>query len=274
MFCQLISEWNSGPGQLSRYSDSLRAGPSGDRIQVGARSSTSVHIGPGAHPASCTMGTGSFPGVKRPGRGADLPPPSKCRYHERVRLYFYSPSGLQWPVTGRIFTPLPRVEQAVVLNGMNEVYLRRSTTPMQVPVLPLVTLRYCELINAQLSEVQLTFQCAGTREQMVSLSKYIQNKTIQLLTILNALQINCHKSYYYLKKGTTSLQIMSVLKMSHITSVFRASHQATEFCETTSSWNVVSMSRIKQLTSLLARCSLKATKQTTVLLDNYIFVLK
>jgi hypothetical protein len=29
----------------------------------------------GAHPASCTMGTGCFPGVKRPGRGADHPPP-------------------------------------------------------------------------------------------------------------------------------------------------------------------------------------------------------
>jgi hypothetical protein len=28
------------------------------------------------HPASYTMGTGSFPGVKRPGRGADHPPPS------------------------------------------------------------------------------------------------------------------------------------------------------------------------------------------------------
>jgi hypothetical protein len=30
-----------------------------------------VQTGTGAHPASCTMGTGSFPGVKRPGRGAD-----------------------------------------------------------------------------------------------------------------------------------------------------------------------------------------------------------
>jgi hypothetical protein len=30
---------------------------------------------PGAHPASCTMGTGSFVGVKRPGRDADHPPP-------------------------------------------------------------------------------------------------------------------------------------------------------------------------------------------------------
>jgi hypothetical protein len=31
-----------------------------------------------AHPASCTMGTGSFQGVKRPGRGADHPPPSSA----------------------------------------------------------------------------------------------------------------------------------------------------------------------------------------------------
>jgi hypothetical protein len=36
-----------------------------------------VQTGPGTHPATCTMGTGSFPGVKRPGRGADhRPPPS------------------------------------------------------------------------------------------------------------------------------------------------------------------------------------------------------
>jgi hypothetical protein len=41
---------------------------------VGARFFAHVQTGPGAHPASCTMGTGSFPGVKRPGRGADHPP--------------------------------------------------------------------------------------------------------------------------------------------------------------------------------------------------------
>jgi hypothetical protein len=60
---------------LSRYSDRLRAGRSGNQIPVGARFFAHVKTGPGAHPASCTMGTGSFPGVKRPGRGADHPPP-------------------------------------------------------------------------------------------------------------------------------------------------------------------------------------------------------
>ena len=52
------------------------------------------------------MGTGSFPGVKRPGRGADHPPPPKRRGHERVELYLYSPSGPSWPVMGRTL-PLP-----------------------------------------------------------------------------------------------------------------------------------------------------------------------
>jgi hypothetical protein len=43
------------------------------KFAVGARFFAHVHSGPGAHPASCTMGTGSFLGVKRPGRDADHP---------------------------------------------------------------------------------------------------------------------------------------------------------------------------------------------------------
>ena len=57
----------------SRYSDWLRAGRSGDRIPVGARFSAPVQTGPGAHSVSCSMGTGSFPGVKI-GRGVMLTP--------------------------------------------------------------------------------------------------------------------------------------------------------------------------------------------------------
>jgi hypothetical protein len=45
---------------------------------VGARVFVHVHTGPVAYPASCTMGTGSFPGVKRPGRGVDHSPPSSA----------------------------------------------------------------------------------------------------------------------------------------------------------------------------------------------------
>jgi hypothetical protein len=48
------------------------------KIPVGAKFSAHVQTVPGAHSASCTMDTGSFPGVKRPGRGADHPPPSSA----------------------------------------------------------------------------------------------------------------------------------------------------------------------------------------------------
>ena len=66
-----------GPGVESRW---------------GARFSAPVQTGSEAHPASYTMGTGSFPGVKWPGSGVDHPPPSKTEVKERVELYF-SPSG-------------------------------------------------------------------------------------------------------------------------------------------------------------------------------------
>jgi len=63
-------------------------------MPVGVRFSAPVQTGPGAHPASCAMGTGSFPGGKeQPGRDADPSPPSSAVGHERVELYLYSPYG-------------------------------------------------------------------------------------------------------------------------------------------------------------------------------------
>ena len=67
----------------------------------GARFSAPVQTGPGAHPASCTVGTGSFLGVKWPGCGIDHPPPSSTRIKERVELYVCSLSEPSWPVLGR-----------------------------------------------------------------------------------------------------------------------------------------------------------------------------
>ena len=87
-------------GWLSRCSDSLRAGWSGDRILMQATFSAPVHTGPGADPASYTMVTGSFPGIKRPGRGVDDPPLSSAEVTERIQLYLYSTFGFSRPILG------------------------------------------------------------------------------------------------------------------------------------------------------------------------------
>jgi len=72
----------------------------GIKSRWGARFSTPVQTSPGAHPASYTMGTGSFSGVKRLEYGTDHPPPTSAGVKERVELYLYSPSGPSWPVLG------------------------------------------------------------------------------------------------------------------------------------------------------------------------------
>ena len=96
----IVLIWNvlllsSGPRQLSRYSDWLRAGRSGDRIPVAARFSAPVQTDPGVHPASCTMGTGSFPGVERC-RGVTLTPhPFIVSWSSKSRAI---PLRTQWAV--------------------------------------------------------------------------------------------------------------------------------------------------------------------------------
>jgi hypothetical protein len=87
-------------GECSWFSDSLRAGWSRVWNPVGARISIPVQTGSEAHPASYTMSTGYFPGVKLPGCGIDHPPLSSAEVKERVELYLHYPSGPSWPVLG------------------------------------------------------------------------------------------------------------------------------------------------------------------------------
>jgi len=72
-----------------------------------ARFSVPVQTGPGARPASCIRGTGSFPGVKRSGRGIDHPPKSiNDVKKERVQLHLYSPLVDSGSVKGEITSRL------------------------------------------------------------------------------------------------------------------------------------------------------------------------
>jgi len=69
---------DSSVGIATRY---VLDGP-GIESRWGARFFAPVQTGPGAHPATYTLGTGTFPGVKRPGRGVDHPPSSIAEVKE------------------------------------------------------------------------------------------------------------------------------------------------------------------------------------------------
>jgi hypothetical protein len=91
-----------GPAGQSVHRLRYRAGRSGDRIPM-ARFSAPVQTGTGSRPASCTMGTGSFPGLKS-GRGVLLTTqPLLVPCQERVELYLYPPSRPSRPVTGLFY---------------------------------------------------------------------------------------------------------------------------------------------------------------------------
>ena len=67
-----------GPGSVASIATGYGLDGPGIESRWGARFSAPVHTGPGAHSASCTMGTGSFPDKERPGRDADPSPRSSA----------------------------------------------------------------------------------------------------------------------------------------------------------------------------------------------------
>jgi len=70
-------QWKSvlwgGPGRVVGIATGYGLDGPGIESRWGARFFAPVQTGPGAHPATCTMGTGSFPGIKS-GRGVTLTP--------------------------------------------------------------------------------------------------------------------------------------------------------------------------------------------------------
>ena len=88
-----IRYWLDDPGIESRW---------------GAKFSALVHTGYRTHPASYTMDTGSFPGIKWPGRGANHPPHLAPRLKKEY-IYTTTPplSVLSSPILGRSLPFLP-----------------------------------------------------------------------------------------------------------------------------------------------------------------------
>ena len=88
----------SGLGSAVGIATGYGLGGPGIESRWGARFSAPVQTGPGAHPASCTMGTGYFPGVKS-GRGVTLTPhPLLVPWSWKGRAIPLLPLWAVWPV--------------------------------------------------------------------------------------------------------------------------------------------------------------------------------
>ena len=104
LHCIIIGELNVrvlyteyGPGSVFCIATGYGLDGPGIESQWGARFSAPVQTGPGAHPASCTMGTVSFPGVKRPRRDAESSP-LLVPWSRKGRAIPLLPLWAVWPV--------------------------------------------------------------------------------------------------------------------------------------------------------------------------------
>ena len=82
---------SSNVGRLAQSVQIMTTGQTVHGSNPGGARFSAVQTGPGAHPAPCTMRTGSFPGVKY-GRGVTLTPHPLLvqRSENNVELYLYS----------------------------------------------------------------------------------------------------------------------------------------------------------------------------------------
>jgi len=134
---QLFNDTASNNRNDTSVGIATRCGLDGTGIESrwGARFSGPVQAGPGAHAASYTMDTGSFPGVKRPEGGVDHPPPSSAEVKERVELYLYSHLGLRGLLEDDLYLFLyqiisiseVRMQLKSVLSTLARMYIQKKT---------------------------------------------------------------------------------------------------------------------------------------------------
>ena len=86
----------------SRYSESLRAGRSGDRIPLWGQIFRTCPYWPWGLPSLLYNRYRVFPGGKAKGAWRWPPNPSSAEVKERMELYLYSPSGPSWRCLGWI----------------------------------------------------------------------------------------------------------------------------------------------------------------------------
>ena len=158
----VISEFNN----LYRSSRATRYGLDGPGIEsrLGARFSAPVQTGPGAHPASYIVSNGSFPRLKRPGRGVDHPSPSSSEVKDRVELYvLLSLWDFSWPVICWNL-PLPIFKKYVTFyDDTNDIPVARTFCPPLHALCDMERICFCnfpELLSASMSSGK-RLHCVG-----------------------------------------------------------------------------------------------------------------
>jgi hypothetical protein len=95
----------------------------------------------------------SFPGIKRPGRDVDHPPPSSAYVKEIVDLYLYSPSGSSRPVLGwtsRLLLP-DRMSAGIpaILRYALSYFLHRLQNSSRIlPCHTKITTAWCPILSS------------------------------------------------------------------------------------------------------------------------------
>jgi hypothetical protein len=89
-----------GPGSSVGIATDYGLNGPGIESRWGARFFAHVQTGSGAHQPSCTIGTGSFLGVKQPGRGANHPPTPSAEVENELSYTSTPPLGPWWPGIG------------------------------------------------------------------------------------------------------------------------------------------------------------------------------
>ena len=151
-----------------------------DRIPVGARFFVPVQTGPGAHSASCTVGTGSFPGVKS-GRGMMLtthpllvPWSRKSRTIPLLPLWAVQPVQSLSACTVQLYLYSPYGPYTLYRASVSVQYSYTSTPPMgrtaytepqclfstAIPLLPLWAVRPIQSLSACTVQLYL-YSCYG-----------------------------------------------------------------------------------------------------------------
>ena len=136
---------------------------------MGVRFSTPVQTGLGAHPASCTMSTGSFLGLKS-GRGVTLTPhpPSSAMVKKKYSYTSTPPMGCtactepQCQYNGALYLYL-YLYSPYELYGLYRasVPVQGCTLPLPIPLLPLYAIQPVQSLSA-CTRVHFTFTYTST----------------------------------------------------------------------------------------------------------------